>query len=252
MCCFTGAVSVSRTSIFARDAGDGRQYLAYEMTFRAKQEVAMVLPLPVPAGTAENAVAFVSLADYPDLFSDLYHAMEFPVLRGGGPEHPVAAATPAPAPLEVHQVGSFDASFVPTFKDFERLDARFRLPPGTWEKLPLYRDHGFAVFKLKPDVALLHPMAFSFPRADVSALFFPTVHIHDGQVHDHAGFDHRLYTQVGDKHIPVVEQWHESPGHAQAKVDVGRSAGLIVGYQHLYCRELRGKLPNQDTLLKFG
>lgn len=252
MCCFTGVVSVSSTSIFARDAGDGRQYLAYEMTFRAKQEVAMVLPLPVPIGTAETAVTFISLADYPNLFSDLYRAVQFPVPRSFGPEHPAPAPAPAPTPLVVHQVGSFEASFVPTLKDFARLDARFRLPTGTWEKLPLYKDHGFAVFKLKPDVALLHPMAFSFPRADASALFFPTVHIHDGLVHEQAEFNHRLYAQVGDKHIAAADQWHESPAHAQTKVDIKRSAGLIVGDQHLYGREMRGKLPNQDTLLKFG
>lgn len=251
MCCFTGAVSVSRTSIFARDAGDGRQYIAYKMTFRAQQEVAMVLPLPVPAGTGETAVTFISLADYPNLFSDLYRAMEFPVMKAA-PERPAAAPAPAPAPLVVHQVGSFEASFVPTLKDFERLDARFRLPRGTWEKLPLYKNHGFAVFKLKPDVALLHPIAFSFPRTDASALIFPTVHIHDGLVHEQAEFNHFLYAQVGDKHISTTDIWHESPAHAQTKVDVKKSAGLIVGDQHIYCREMRGKLPNQDTLLKFG
>lgn len=251
MCCFSAAVSVSNTSIFARDAGDGRQYLAYEMKFQAKQEVAMVLPLPVPAGTAETAVTFISLADYPNIFSDLYHAMEFPVVKAA-PDRLAVAPAPAAAPLVIHQVGSFEASFVPALKDFERLDARFRLPPGTWEKLPFYKDHGFAVFKLKPNMALLHPMAFSFPRADASALFFPTVHIHDGLVHEQAEFNHRLYAQVGDKHIPVAERWHESPAHAQTKVDIKRSAGLIVGDQHLYCREMRGKLPNQDTLLKFG
>ncbi len=249
MCCFSAAVSVSNTSIFARDAGDGRQYLAYEMTFNAKQEVAMVLPLPVPVGTGEKAITFMSLAQYPHLFADLYRAMEFPISFG--------RANPGGAPktralLEVHQVGSFEASFVPTLKDFDRLDARFRLPPGTWEKLPLYKDHGFAVFKLKPGVTLLHPMAFSFPRADSSALFFPTVHIHDGQVHEQAEFDHRLYAQVGDKHIPAADQWDESPAHAQTKIEVKKSAGLIAGDQHIYCREMRGKLPNRDTMLKFS
>ena len=252
MCCFTNAVSVFNTSIFARDAGDGRQYLAYEMTFNAKQEVAMVLPLPVPAGTADTAVTFISLADYPRLFTDLFNAMEFKGRRDGGPQPLAGAVAPAAPPLEVHQVGSFEASFVPSIKDFERLDARFRLPPGTWEKLPLYKDYGFAVFKLKPNVALMHPMAFSFPRADASALFFPTVHIHDGQVHEQAAFDHFLYAQVGDKHITTTDTWHESPAHAQTKVDVKKSAGLIVGDQHIYCREMRGQLPNQDTLLKFG
>ena len=38
-------------------------------------------------------------------------------------------------------------------------------------------------------------MAFDFPRA-AKKLFFPTVHIHDGKVHDKADFDHALYCQA--------------------------------------------------------
>jgi hypothetical protein len=40
-----------------------------------------------------------------------------------------------------------------------------RLPEGVWAKLPGYADFGFAVFKLKPGNAQVHPMAFSFPAA---------------------------------------------------------------------------------------
>lgn len=39
MCCFSAAVSVSNTSIFARDAGDGRQYLIYSMYAKSTDEV---------------------------------------------------------------------------------------------------------------------------------------------------------------------------------------------------------------------
>jgi hypothetical protein len=35
--------------------------------------------------------------------------------------------------LEVIQVGDFEASFVPTVKDFSRLDERFRLPSAVWD-----------------------------------------------------------------------------------------------------------------------
>src|SRR5207248_7445223 len=95
--------------------------------------------------------------------------------------------------LNVVDVGSFEASFVPTIPDFERLDERFRLPTGTWDQLPQYKQYGFTVFKLKPGAKVIHPMAFEFPRAAPARLFFPTVHIHDGKVHDTATFDHALY-----------------------------------------------------------
>ena len=49
MCCFSRPVtSVSSTKIFARDAGGGRQHLVYSMNYKAAEDLAMVLPLPVP------------------------------------------------------------------------------------------------------------------------------------------------------------------------------------------------------------
>src|SRR5439155_23215329 len=57
MCCFSRPVqSVSATNIFARPADNGRQWLAYSMTLKAKEDLAMVLPLPVQAGSGEKAV----------------------------------------------------------------------------------------------------------------------------------------------------------------------------------------------------
>ncbi len=250
MCCFTNAVSVSHTSIFARDAGNDRQFLVYAMKVKAAAEVAMVLPIPVPRGSGEQAVTFIDLSDYPLIFADLFSAMGFMGFAGS-----IDGAKPAPAaptPLVVQQVGAFEASFVPTIADFNRLDQRFQLPAGTWEKLPAYRDYGFAVFKLKAGEQKIHPMAFSFPRSDPSALFFPTVHIHDGAVHEQADFDHTLFAQTGDRHPQGAEAWAESQALAGREVDIKRAAGIVAGDQHVYYRTLKGKLPNQDTVLKFG
>src|SRR5262249_2584466 len=116
--------------------------------------------------------------------------------------------------LVVHDVGDFEASFVPRVDDFDRLDPRFRLPRAALDAMAPYADWGFAVFKLR-DVApapgffgrlfggaaratpkTIHPMAFDFPRRDPSSLFFPTLHIHDGHVHPTASFDHSLYAQA--------------------------------------------------------
>ena len=71
MCCFSGPVrSVSATDIFARSEADGRQSLVYSMRLDAERDVAMVLPLPVAAGTGEDGVRFVDLSAYEDFFAD--------------------------------------------------------------------------------------------------------------------------------------------------------------------------------------
>jgi hypothetical protein len=127
------------------------------MSASSEKDVAMILPLPVPGNPADDAVKFIDLSEYPKIFEDLYKFVTF----GDGVPLGLGADD-----LAVHEVGAFEASFVPRMADFARLDARFQLPAGTWEKLPAYRDYGFAVFKLKAAERDIHPMAFSFPRRD--------------------------------------------------------------------------------------
>ena len=149
--------------------------------------------------------------------------------------------------LKVVHVGSFEASFVPTMKDFSRLDERFRISDTAWKKLPGYKDFGFAVFKLKSGESKIHPMAFSFPRRDMKTLFFPTVHIHDGEVHSKAEFDHALYCQPGEHEQLTVRDWRESSGNAGKFMKVDKSKGLILADHHCFQKKLHGDLPNQDT-----
>ena len=209
MCCFSRPVRfVGGTKIFARACAEddpSRQLLAYSMEIEIAEDLAMVLPLPVPPSPGDDAVRFVSLDGYASFFDDLDAA--FP------PDHSFAPLARSSGPvlatkkLVVHQVGMFEASFVPTRADFARLDPRFRLPDGVFDRLPGYADWGFAVFRLHPAKRALlglrqekreriHPMAFSFPRRDPGALFFPTVHVHDGQVKETASYDHMLFCQA--------------------------------------------------------
>ncbi len=249
MCCFTRPVKfVSGTRIFARADEGGGQFLVYSMTIKAEGDLAMVLPLPVKPGTSEKGVAFINLEDYPDFFRDLEKG--FPVMVSGGMTTRGLLKTSDAAPkLEVVQVGSFEASFVPTVKDFSRLDEKFRLPEGTWKKLPDYRDYGFAVFKLRKGSSKVHPMAFLFPRRDKATLFFPTVHIHDGKVHPKAGFDHVLYCQPRDGEYLVLDGWRESIGHARSYMNLDKTRGTVLPDQHCYQTILNGNLPNHDTLI---
>jgi len=244
MCMFTGPVqAVSATQIFARGTHDGRQFLVYSMNYKAGEDLAMVLPLPVPPASAANSVRFIDLTDYGDFFTDVETGYDAWMAKGLLLSGPLGGAPP----LKVVQVGSFEASFVPAVADFARLDPRFRMPDGVWDKLPKYRFYGFAVFKLRKDAQRVHPMAFSFPRKDPERLFFPTVHVHDGNVDAIAPFDHRLYCQsvksLGGTY------WHQSYKPAASFMEIERAQGIVDGDAHCYRLEIRGALKNEDTLV---
>ena len=251
MCCFSRPVEhVSQTRIFVRSPTKGRQYVVYSMTIDAKEDLAMILPIPVPEKSPDNAVKFINLEKYPEFFSDLKKGFPEPQSRNThslGKTIPLAVAGPK---LDVVPVGSFEASFVPSVADFARLDERFRLPDGIWDKLPQYKKFGFAVFKLKEGKKKIHPMAFDFPQADSSKLFFPTVHIHDGKVHEKADFDHALYCQAGEPGATsLLVHWRESTGPANSFVDIDRAGKLLDPEAHVYLKTITGMQKNADTLV---
>ncbi|MCD6052099.1 MAG: hypothetical protein K0Q55_3517 [Verrucomicrobia bacterium] len=250
MCCFSGNVSfVNNTRIFARAEDSIRQFIVYQMAFGAKEDLAMILPLPVRHGSGEEAVRFINLKDYPDFFTKLNSG--FPVPRSFSFGCGSSERLPPPAAaLTVQEVGNYEASFVPTVADFSRLDERFRLKDNVWKKLPAYERHGFAVFKLKSGEHESHPMAFSFPRRQVSSIFFPTVHIHDGEVHEKAEFDHSLYCQPAAGTKLELRNWTESNSLAKSFVDLNKSKGIVDGSQHCYRLSMQGKLNNVDVTLR--
>jgi hypothetical protein len=248
MCCFSRPVSdVSNTNIFARIGSGVSQFIAYSMSMSAKEDLAMVLPFPVVKGSEESAVQFINLEKYRQLFEDLSKGFPEPRSRflAADPFAPATAA--APQQLKVQSVGSFDASFVPSIADFSRLDERFRLPSDVWKRLPGYADFGFAVFKFKPGHGAVHPMAFSFPSATPQTLFFPTLHIHDGQIHEKEKFDHTLYAQGSGIR---TSEWQESPGIAVQFVKCGLTSEMVSSTNHVYRRRIKGLYVNGDILLK--
>jgi hypothetical protein len=251
MCCFSRRVElVSNTNIFARASKTGRQFVVYSMSIQTKEDLAMILPIPVPKGSADDAVRFIDLKGNPTFFEDMPKGFPQPKSARSDPKKDIDSLKPK---LPVVDVGDFGASFVPSVKDFSRLDERFRLPDTAWDQLPRYRDFGFAVFKLKEGEAKkqqkVHPMAFEFPRANAMKLFFPTVHIHDGKVHPEVEFDHLLYCQTtGGKKLPMM-QWGESFQLANQFLKVDKSKGLVDGDSHVHVRAIRGKQKNEDVLV---
>jgi len=248
MCCFTGHVSdVSGTNIFARINAD-REYLVYEMTFSSDEDTAMVLPIPVASGATEDAVEFVALDDYPHFFSDI--EAHFQRMLSGAD---LLGGLKPRVTLKVEQVGAFEASFVPSLDLLNRLDPRFRIPQHVWNQLPAYTSFGFVVFKLQPGKRVnVHPMAFSFRTRDPSTVFFPTVHIHDGTVHEEATFDHIFYTQNEPKQTRSwpTEFWMPGDRKASRYVSVRRSHGLVDGQAPCFRASLIGVWRNSDILVR--
>ena len=272
MCMFSGEVqSVSQTNIFARLDGKNHQYLVYDMTFGTDTDVAMILPLPV-CSHAEDAVQFLSLEGYEHFFED----MESGFPRPRGLATALGADNLRGSVLEVHDVGAYEASFVPMLRDFGRLDSRFTLPRQVWDRLPQYADYGFAVFKLRgtaqetdrtsgppwlqreiPPVeyappAKAHPMAFRFPTRAADRLFFPTVHVHDGEVHDEEEFDHSLFFQGEDFGQSRLGRRgpDASLGPAHRFLNVPITMGIVEGDARCFRYRVRGTMPNQDLWVR--
>jgi hypothetical protein len=244
MCMFSGSVrEVSRTCIFAREGEEAAQYIVYEMSLAAPKEVAMVLPIPVDQTKAEAGLKFINLAEFAGFFTQLNGGFEIQRVNLG-------SMSMSRGYVPVQQVGAFEASFVPKFDDFSRLDPRFRLPEKVWDQLSHYKNFGFAVFKLRKGELRYHPMAFSFERSELAMdrLFFPTVHVHDEKVHKRAKFDHMLYCQARGTELNL-QGWTESRGAASQFMSVKTAQGIIDADQHCYRKLFKGEMDNRDIFV---
>jgi hypothetical protein len=243
MCIFSKPViDVSDTKIFARRDGN-MQYLAYQMNFEAKEELAMILPIPVVANSMEDVVEFKDFSKHKDLFDYLHEICQPRSMLLGS--RGITKGSISLDTLKVHKVGSFEASFVPSLADFSRIDERFKLAPEIWNKIPQYKDYGFVVFKLNPTATTVHPMVFKFPMADKNQLFFPTVHIHDGQVHSLEKFNHVLYFQPDEYQLNSIPyRWTEA-----SETPKKNFSGLLRYHNALFYYRLSGTQRNEDQWL---
>ncbi|NJN76098.1 MAG: hypothetical protein HC796_07715 [Synechococcaceae cyanobacterium RL_1_2] len=156
-----------------------------------------------------------------------------------------------------------EASFVPSIAAFDQLDPRFGLSQELWQELGVYQDYGFAVFKLKPDVHQVHPMAVEFQSNCRRALFFPTMHIHDQQLKPTAEFDHLLYCQ---KPFPIPDweiseelwswdrlrrlpQLSDRSLPANKFIDMARCQGIVDPDLPVQKMQLQGRYENKDLFM---
>ena len=282
-------LKVTKTNIFARHTRPGYQAIAYSLSIASKSAVAMILPLPVVPGSGEDALTFIDLSGYGAFFDDLVRVCEPEYIEEAFGDLSDDETLALADTLIAHEVGDYEASYVPTMRDFSRLDPRFRLPKEIWQKMPDYSDYGFAVFQLKLALSTdseeaentVHPLAFEFRTRDVERLYFPTVHVHDGDFHSEAGFYHRFYCQREDARaefkaqrellgehvggdtlphdyedtdsldIPSGEYpWYFRSMEPAAEIlPVDLSEGIIDPNGKLHCMSLADDYPNQDIWL---
>ena len=209
MCMMIGRAQVKVTRIFATKHA-GKDVLVYEAAIMTPESNAMVLPIPIRAGS--GPIELVDLSAFPQMFAEIalyYNGPVEPADAWGRPEAP-------PQKLEVFTVGAFKASIVPSLDQLGQLDDRFHIQPGFRELLAeRYGDWAFVVYQLAPGNHILHPFGVAFESRFQEQLFFPTLHVHDGaHAAAKAGFAHSLYAQGASlevRQLPFNDQLPRSP-----------------------------------------
>lgn len=254
MCIFSGPVAdVSNTKIFTRLTKEGEQVLVYQNEFVTKDANAMILPIP-ESTREENAVEFINMEDHEEFFDDLFQVLNPPTKGLSRGIKALSADSFSFDLLKIETVGSFEASYVPTVDDFDRLDERFVLDKSIWANMPQYKDFGFVVFQFKPGKNKPHPMAFKFKSSRPEFVYFPTVHIHDGKLHGYEKFDHTLYVQSGiESRQLMAEGWSRAGLKPYNNLDKYVNQGVlgdrsdIETHGLLWCERMNGILPNKDV-----
>jgi len=257
MCIFRGKVEqVSKTRIYGRTTKDAIQYLVYQMEFSADDDVAMILPFPADRSRGEPE--FINLERCPKFFDKIDKAFHEPVMRSFSLTKS-AGARRTRSTLRVHSVGAFEGSFVPTIRDFDRLDERFQFAPSTLDAMrELYSDFSFAVFKLKAGSNQeVHPMAFRFCTAQPDRVFYPTVHVHDGEMHETEHFDHSIYTQIPTDRTEIEVDEARKDGTSTPSderltqhLSIKESQGILSN-DYGFRMKFKGRYRNQDVLFTF-
>lgn len=251
----TKEADVSHTRIFARVDGD-EQVIVYQAELFMFEPAAMVLPIP-ESTSADDAVEFINLEEHEGLFSTLkyrFASQQTMGMRG--------VKSFAFDGLKVEDVGAFEGSYVPSQADFKRLDKRFRLKPEIWDMLPQYEDYGFVVFQFKTGNHDPHPMAFRFKTRHPDAIFLPTVHVHDEQMHEEGDFDHVLYVQTPGGNaglattlnelegVPLLDEWEADVEESREKALEQFADTGLFNTDPMWRLEIKGKRPNKDFWVK--
>lgn len=180
MCIISGSVkSVNNTQLFvARSKNGKRQFTVYANTVHTPlRNNMMVLAVPNP-----TTVKFHDLSSYTDLFKDLENS--FPKARSAMLSYSLeAGSTKYEKRIKVEQVGSYNASIVPSVADLKNLDPEYfyvdsKLIDFMEHTYGSYVNIGFVVCGLRQGNHEYHPFAYSHDIHHSNKLFIPTKHYH--------------------------------------------------------------------------
>ncbi len=197
----THVESVSNTQIYISSSKDRtRQIVIYTNKVDSPLENAMILPVPNPL-----SVELLNFSHYKDIFEDCNKCFRF-LDDSYNDSHNTralyaSASLPSRPPLPVYTVGSYQASIVPSFADFDRLNLKIlRVNPEVFKLLKDTYDSsfGFIVCQLRTGSHQYHPFAYTHDIHSSRLLFTPTLHYHLGESSVTADWDHIIYSPMTD------------------------------------------------------
>lgn len=208
MCIFAKEVKqVSHTRILVAPTSNGRQLTIYENAVtktRLKKGQhggnAMILPCPSFNG---SKVELVDLSKHPNLFNNLDKL--FPKLKHNKPAYSGNAKAKSKASdeeaeeeLEVHNVGAYVVSIVPSIRDIIRLNKDvFTISISVEELLHRKYDTNFAFIICAFDITKgidPHPIGYVHDALSPTELFVPCKHEHGDGDTKTEHFDHTLFS----------------------------------------------------------
>ncbi len=196
----TQVESVTNTQIYISSSKDRtRQLVIYTNTVDSPLENAMILPVPNPL-----SVELLNFKHYKDIFEDCnkcFKHIDDHRYDSGMRSLYASASLPHRPPLPVYTVGSYQASIVPSFDDFDRLNMKIlRVNPQVFTLLKDTYDSsfGFIVCQLRTGSHQYHPFAYTHNIHSSRLLFTPTLHYHLGESSVTADWDHTIYSPMTD------------------------------------------------------
>lgn len=215
---------VNSTQIYASlDKSGKRQLTIYSNKIVTEKDNAMILPVPNP-----QSVSFVDLSDYTSIFDDFQRSfIKRLTLSNTSKSRGFPSMNCVNDTLAVHNVGSYQASIVPSLSDFNKLDKSiFTINPEVFTILQknYSSTFGYIVCKLKKGTHAYHPFAYThdtymienqfslmdlfYNKQKKPLLFIPTrhyhTHVHFSHKNNNSEFvddwDHIIYTSNANLH----------------------------------------------------
>lgn len=177
MCIVIDNCRVAKTKILAMLSKDRqRQLIVYsnEVQTNIKNNV-MILPVPNKDGNSDKSIKFVDLSSYPNIFDDCRSSFASPMFLSTN-----SVSFSLSRSIAIVDVGSYQASIVPSIDEFVFLNSLFKIPENVIEILKKYyaKNFSFIVCKLREGEVKYHPFAYYHELLRHNTLFIPTRHHH--------------------------------------------------------------------------